>query len=141
MPDKRLLIGLGVALLILLTSIVYRLTTEDEPQDFPTMTDRQIVDIVDETEREEKADNTAVLELFSQMEDNFHRLVENVFAMGDEIVDILEDDLYEIEGKMKVVRKEVESGDFDKNETQRKLLEIQEKIVSLGQKVIEIDGE
>ncbi len=136
MPDKKLLIGLGVALLILGVSITYRLLSEDEPQQFSQQLPP--VEIVVPVQEEEKGDDVMVL--FNEMESNFHNLVEKVFLMGDDAVSSLEDQLYEIEGLISEVKKEAESGSSSNQEVYVKLINIQEKIILLSQKIVELEG-
>ncbi len=136
MPDKRLLIGLGAAILILGGSITYRLLSEDEPQQFSQVTPPEV--IIDYNPPKEEEESNAV-ELFNEMERNFHGLVEKVFMMGDEVVASLENDLYEIEGLISSAKKDVESENYSDEGLYQKLITIQEKILAVSQKLIEIE--
>ncbi len=142
MPNKKLLILLGVSLLILLSSIIYRsirdaeLASEIDVDE--VVVDEDIIDVTDDGEIEDD-EMEEIKELFNTMEGKFYDLTRDLFLMGDEIVEEMEDDIFSIEEDIGKAKEEIEKEDSDKEIIRDYLSTIQEKISQLGGSLSEVE--
>ncbi len=142
MPNKKLLILLGVSLLILLSSIIYRsirdaeLASETDVDE--VVVDEDIIDVTDDGEIEDD-EMEEIKELFNTMEGKFYDLTRDIFLMGDEIVEEMEDDIFSIEEDIGKAKEEIEKEDSDKEIIRDYLSTIQEKISQLGGSLSEVE--
>ncbi len=139
MPNKKLLIVLGVSLLMLLSAIIYREVREEEvsPEDVPT---EEVSDGV-EIDTEEEGEIEEIISLFNSVEEKFFSLVEGVVLLGDEETERLEEDLLLIEEKINDAKEELDKEDIDTERAHEYLSEVQEMIGELSEKLVEIEEE
>ncbi len=128
MPNKKLLIFLGLSLLILVSAIVYREVREEE--------------IPPEVVLEEEVPNGDAEEirpLFDTVEEKFFTLTRNIYLLGDEKVERLEEDLVQIEKKINSAKEELDKEETDTKKVHEYLSEVQEMIGQLSEKLADIE--
>jgi hypothetical protein len=134
MPNKNLLIAMGVAVLILAAAIIYRVN-EDKKEEADIPNNQIIIDdsyFLDEEEIDE------VMVVFRDVESSFYSINEQIFLMGDDVVEMLSDDITEIEEGLSRVKVEIEEGVQDRDVIYENITNIQKKIQDLTEKLIEL---
>jgi hypothetical protein len=134
MPNKNLLIAMGVAVLILAATIIYRVN-EDKKEEADIPNNQIIIDdsyFLDEEEIDE------VMVVFRDVESSFYSINEQIFLMGDDVVEMLSDDITEIEEGLSRVKVEIEEGVQDRDVIYENITNIQKKIQDLTEKLIEL---
>jgi len=137
MPNKGLLIGLGIALLVLGGAIAYRTIVDNrevaEETDLSQELDVEPEEYVALHEDEE------VNDLLDELEGSFNNLVEEVFLMGDDAVLALEEDLIEIENSIQEASSLMREEGADTEEVREKLVNIQGRILQVAEKLVEFE--
>lgn len=140
MPNKKLLILLGVSLIVLLGSVIYREIQKEDvsPEVVP---EEEVLDVIETVITEEEEETEKIKSLFDSAEEKFYTLTGNVFLLGDEEVERLEEDLLQIEEKINNTREEIYKEDADNDKIYKHLSEVQEMIEQLSEKLVEIEEE
>ncbi len=141
MPNKKLLIALGLSLVILLSAIVYRQVRDNALLE-EAMQEEELEEIATDLQEEEVEDEVEEIKsLFSSVEEKFYTLTRNIFLLGDEEVERMEGDLLKIEEKVKQAREELNKEDIDTERVYEHLSEVQEMIGELSEKLVEVEEE
>ncbi len=140
MPNKKLLILLGVSLIVLLGSVIYREIQKEDvsPEVVP---EEEVLDVIETVITEEEEETEKIKSLFDSAEEKFYTLTGNVFLLGDKEVERLEEDLLQIEEKINNTREEIYKEDADNDKIYKHLSEVQEMIEQLSEKLVEIEEE
>lgn len=134
MPNRKLLIAIGIVIIILFAAIIYRVS-EDKKEEENTPTNQVIIDdtsLLNEEEIDE------VKTVFADVESSFHNITEKIFLMGDDGVETLSDDILEIEENLRNVKVEIEEGVKNRDVIYENISNIQKKIRELTEKLIEL---
>ncbi len=140
MSNKKLLIALGVSLLILLSSIIYRQVRDNALLEEAMQEEEALEETITGLPEEEVVDEVEEIKaLFSSVEEGFYNLTKNIFLLGEEEVERLEGDLLEIEEMVKEAREEIEKEEIDKEKVQQQLSIVQGMIRELSEKLAEVE--
>jgi hypothetical protein len=134
MPNKKLLIAMGIAILILFISIIYRVNQDKKelkniPEDQITVVDNSSLD---------KEEIDEIMTVFTDVERSFYNITEQIFLMEDDVIEMLSDNILEIEKSLSNVKIEIEEGVQNRDIIYENITNIQKKIQDLTEKLIEL---
>jgi hypothetical protein len=135
MPNKKLLVAMGIALLILFASIIYRVITDNKEEN---ITHQSINQVIDQPLNEDEFEKARAL--FLEIEENFHNIVEKIFLLGDETTEFLMEDIMKIENALQKVKEELDTENFDREKTYKNLIDVQSNIQILTEKITDIEN-
>jgi flagellar motility protein MotE (MotC chaperone) len=132
MFNKKLFIIPGLIILLLFGYIFF---TRNKKENFSE------VPAIEENETEISKENIEEAKvLFSELEETFYNILENIFLRGEDVTRLLSEEIIEIENNLKSLEAGLEEETISGVELNEKLSTIQAKMQLLVEKLIEIDS-